>query len=464
MTKLDLTLRALLAVGLVSACDSGAEETTGTGTDTDATAGDETGETGCAVPTAGPTIHDSTIAPGEVWTAEAGPHIVTPWVRFADDSTLTIAACAEVRMQADAALVVGHPGATAKPSLRAEGEPGRPIRFVRDGADPWSAIVVYDPAEVVLRHVTLDGGGADRFLEHSSLLVRGDGTTPTRLPLRVEHVTVQNSVGHGVVAEWVAGFAAGSTDLVVTGCGSEEHPQGVKLGEHSLDTLPTGTYTGNRVDEILIDPEGANKTGGLQQDGTIHDRGAPYHVGTWSGGSLGIGAGSEHPVTTLTIEPGVELRFEPGTAFEIEHYTSDDKPASGAVVAVGTPERPIVFTSAAAEPAPGDWVGLWFGGVPAAHNRIDHARIEYAGGECGCVGFTCTDADEGSVLFIAAAPATSFITHTVISGGKNHGFSRGWIGPGPDFTVSNRFEDVAGCAQTRTRTQDSSCYENEGCG
>lgn len=467
MTKLDLTLRALLAVGLVSACDSGGSTDEST-TDTASATGDESGgttdEPGCAAPTAGPTIHDGTITPGEVWSADAGPHIVTPWVRFADDSTLTIEACAEVRMQADAALVVGRPGATATPSLRAEGEPGREIRFVRDGADPWSAIVVHDPGQVVLRHTTLDGGGSDRFLDNASLVVRGDGNTPTKLPLLVDHVTVRNSRGYGVVSEWVSGFAAGSTDLIVTASGSEAQPQGVKLGEHSLDTFPVGTYTGNRVDEILIDDEGANKAGGLQQDGTIHARGVPYHVGTWSGSTLRVGAGGDSPLTTLTIEPGVELRFEPGSALELEHFTSDDRPATGAIVAVGTPERPIVFTSAAAAPAPGDWVGLWFGGVPAAHNRIEHARIEYAGGECGCVGFTCTDADEGSVLFISGVPASNFITDTVFAHGANHGVTRGWSGAGPDFTVTNRFEDLGGCAQTRPRSEDSSCYAAEGCG
>jgi hypothetical protein len=49
------------------------------------------------------------------------------------------------------------------------------------------------------------------------------------------------------------------------------------------------------------------------------------------GARLQVGGG-ERPMTTLTIEPGVVLRSAPGTAFEVEHDTSDENPATVAVV------------------------------------------------------------------------------------------------------------------------------------
>lgn len=196
----------------------------------------------------------------------------------------------------------------------------------------------------------------------------------------------------------------------------------------------------------------------------MHDRGVPYHFGDFEGSRLRIG-GPAQRLTTLRIEPGVTIKFMPGTALEIEHYTSDEDPATGALVAVGTPDRPIVFTSAAPNPAPGDWVGLWYGSVPAAHNRVEHARIEYAGGECGCVGFTCADTDEGSVLFISGMPDSAFIKNTTIAHGAGHGISRGWAGGGPDFRASNAFEDIAGCEQTALHDPETnSCPEGDGCG
>ena len=58
-------------------------------------------------------------------------------------------------------------------------------------------------------------------------------------------------------------------------------------------------------------------------------------------------------VPTLTIEPGVEVRFAPGTGL----YVGDDT-GYGVLSAQGTQAAPITFTSNAASPAPGDWKGI----------------------------------------------------------------------------------------------------------
>lgn len=464
------TTSAALALFILSGCPP--EEATTDAPDTDtstgapATATDAPttdGTEACPAPTAGPTMHEGQLGMNEVWTADGSPHIVTRFVSIPDGSTLTIEPCAEVRMQADAALVFGGPSSTEVTTLKAEGEPERPIRFVRDGDAPWSALVAYTPSQLSLAHVTLEGGGADRFLYHASLVMRGNSETPTKKLVHVDHVTIKDSVGAGVLAEWSSGFLPGSTQLVVTGSGTEDSPYPVRLGEHTLDSLPDGDYTGNLIDKIHIDAEGANSSGGLQEDGTMRDRGVPYHFGEFGGSRFSIG-GPAQPLTTLTIEPGVTIEFLEGTGMEIEHWTSEDEPATGALVAVGTADKPIVFTSAAAAPEAGDWIGLWFGSVPAAHNRLEHARIEYAGGECGCVGFTCTDADEASVLFIEGVPASAFIQNTTIAHSAGHGIARGWLGGGPDFSVSNTFEDVLGCDQTLPRDENNACSEGDGCG
>jgi len=51
-----------------------------------------------------------------------------------------------------------------------------------------------------------------------------------------------------------ARFADGSTDLVVTGSGNEANPYPVVVSEHAME-IPRGTYTGNAIDKILIDPD-----------------------------------------------------------------------------------------------------------------------------------------------------------------------------------------------------------------
>ncbi len=77
---------------------------------------------------------------------------------------------------------------------------------------------------------------------------------------------------------------------------------------------------------------------------------------------------------TLTIEPGVTLRFHGASYLEIGHKGSR-------LVARGEKSQPIVFTSAASSPRRGDWVGLVFDDAPGEGTVIEHAIIEYAGRE-----------------------------------------------------------------------------------
>jgi len=73
---------------------------------------------------------------------------------------------------------------------------------------------------------------------------------------------------------------------------------------------------------------------------------------------------------SLTIEPGAKLLFEPDTYLWI---------TKGKLVARGTAEAPITFTSAAKTPAASDWIGFFFDENASAGNVLDHAVVEYAG-------------------------------------------------------------------------------------
>ena len=91
---------------------------------------------------------------------------------------------------------------------------------------------------------------------------------------------------------------------------------------------------------------------------------------------------SGSPVATLTIEPGVEIRFEPGAGL----YIGKDYPNYsyyaywGALSVQGTAEDPVVFTSNAISPAPGDWKGIYFRDWSNnSQNRLQHCVIEYGG-------------------------------------------------------------------------------------
>jgi hypothetical protein len=83
---------------------------------------------------------------------------------------------------------------------------------------------------------------------------------------------------------------------------------------------------------------------------------------------------------TLTIEAGVTLKFENGVGLGVGYSTN------GKLVAVGTAQDPITFTSAAPTPAAGDWakVSLWSNTMGGT--QIAYARLDYCGSDAdGCI-------------------------------------------------------------------------------
>ncbi|MBU0717209.1 MAG: right-handed parallel beta-helix repeat-containing protein [Planctomycetes bacterium] len=94
---------------------------------------------------------------------------------------------------------------------------------------------------------------------------------------------------------------------------------------------------------------------------------------------------------TLNIEPGVEVRFKSDKGLTVGHSTG-----AGTLVATGTGECPILFTSNApyepepTDPAPGDWVRIYFTdyatdaeydefGEYVSGSVLEHVIVEYSG-------------------------------------------------------------------------------------
>jgi hypothetical protein len=91
----------------------------------------------------------------------------------------------------------------------------------------------------------------------------------------------------------------------------------------------------------------------------------------WRGEVLVEGALTIAPQATLTVEPGTVVRFRrTGTNAAI-------LVVQGRLVAVGSKEAPIVFTSTFAAPAPSDWQGVMLLGTEKK-NIVENCRIEGA--------------------------------------------------------------------------------------
>jgi parallel beta-helix repeat protein len=86
--------------------------------------------------------------------------------------------------------------------------------------------------------------------------------------------------------------------------------------------------------------------------------GSPYVVQSYISVNGGV---------TLTVQPGVVVSYNTGAHMDVY----------GTLYAVGTPSRPITFTSAISVPHAGDWENMWFNS--GSRLRLSYCTVAYAG-------------------------------------------------------------------------------------
>ncbi len=409
----------------------------------------------CPAPTGGPTTHKSSVAADETWTAAASPHILPYDTEIT--ATLTLEPCAVVLLAPRLTVTISTKG-----SIVGTATATTPISIAaRDAGKPWAVIRAIG-GTMNLTYATIDGGGDP--LNTSPVLAGAlygqTGGDPASAPdaFALKHVVVSGSKSNGVTLTGTAHFSADSTALTVTG--SAGYP--VSIFPRVVGSLPSGTYTGNANDEILLPGGGQGEV--IIDDQTMHERGVPYHVGhPSSAGELRVGSSSAGAaVATLTIEPGVVVRFQKKGYFEVEEFGGAN-PATGALVAKGTVDKPIRFTSAEAAPAPGDWVGVNFGGLVDPKTALDYVWVEYAGLQTsGGSGSCMTGLRQHAVSINGTPTPRAFITNSKVTHAPN-AINSGWKGAPVDFTVSNTFEDISGCKLTNPPDANNDCTGRPPC-
>jgi hypothetical protein len=106
--------------------------------------------------------------------------------------------------------------------------------------------------------------------------------------------------------------------------------------------------------------------GSVLSDLTLTKACSPYSISQ----SIEVNKGA-----VLTIEPGVTLSFDGDVALQIGNTDL------GKLVAVGTAQDPITFTSAATPPLPGDWAGIRLVDGTMAGTRVAYVRLDYCGAD-----------------------------------------------------------------------------------
>lgn len=386
----------------------------------------------------GPTEHNSTITANETWSAATSPHVVTFGITIATGATLTIEPCAEVRLGKTYGIDV-------RGRLVAEGTASAPIRFTADDATkPWSFIGI-NKGSGSLAFVTLENGGDPADPNGRGLIdVRGDAFAPRQQLLKLSNVTLSGSGTAGLSLRDGATLTSDSTNLTIRGAKNGPVISAVRLAGN----LPTGSYTGNTRDSIAL-----TNAETVSEDTVLRALGVPYFIGSTEEADIRVGVDGAQPArAVLTIEAGTTLQFGKNSRITMV-ARSNPVTAYGALIARGTAEKPITFTSAAANPAAGDWVGLIFR-APDAANALDHILIEYTGAPTQTSGFHCVltpsrpeDGDNAAVVLLGGQH-TAFLTNSTLRDGAAYGVDRGWQGAPVDFTPTNTFARFGLCAQS----------------
>lgn len=344
-----------------------------------------------------PTEVSGTIDQNTTWTKANSPYIVNGSVTVSPGVTLTIKPGVVVKFLGTNLTVYG--------TLIADGTSDQPIYFTSlkddsvggdtngDGSgsspargDWFSLYFALTSTNNLLNHVVVRYGG--RFEYNSDPPFYRSLTIDTS-SLTLSNSTVEESGGYGV---WISGASPTITGNVIRDNGNI----GVSLGSSDA-TVTNNTISGNgyscqggcyamAVDMVscgfkfsgnLISGNARNAVivagGTLAVSATWYNLNAPY-VLTYPGITVPLGM-------TLTLEPGVVVKLD-HTGFNV----------GGTVVANGTAEQPIVFTSVADDtvggdtngdggggsPARGDWFSLYFTST-STNNLLNHVVVRYGG-------------------------------------------------------------------------------------
>jgi hypothetical protein len=320
--------------------------------------------TGNSCAQGGGQIHSGTIRPGgETWGVCGSPHFVTEdfFVEGKDSPILTIEAGAVVRFENQASLRIGE---HAPGGLVIAGTAQEPVVLTADtaGAQPgfWDGIRFF--GQTIKGRATIDYARIEYAGDGDGAIYVEAGREPLEITLR--HTTVKNSLTTGLLLYGNAGLSEASKKLTITGTVSSSLGGGMPImtGVTGAGTIPEGDYTGNEIDEILLSASGGSEI--VTKSQTWRNAGVPYRseINIWV-------EGPTSPI--LTIEPGVATLWNDHTSLRIGEH------GRGGIRAVGTLEKPILFTSDMEQP--GSWMGIYFGSQAVAKSvQLQNAVVEYA--------------------------------------------------------------------------------------
>lgn len=299
-------------------------------------------------------IDAETIDTDTHWDCVEGAYLLQGTVRVKAGATLTVAPGVLVEAASGARMLVGFesPGA-----LIAEGTADAPITFA-------GAISIATPGH--WSGIKIDANATKAVFRFVEILDAGRYDTT------------------GSVASAAALTVIGLADVALTDSVIEYSAHnGLRLRDGAFPTeLTRNTFANNAEASIAAEPEGAGSVtapnaflspedhilvegGIIEQNTTWHAAGAPFVLK-----AAVFVEGASDPL--LTIKAGVQVHAEKGALLLV------GSKSAGALVTEGTAEAPVLFTSRASVPQPGDWSGIIFD-ANASAQTLRHTMVEFAG-------------------------------------------------------------------------------------
>jgi PKD repeat protein len=181
-------------------------------------------------------------------------------------------------------------------------------------------------------------------------------------------------------------ITAGEPVMFLSSCSENAitHSWSFGDGSTSADANPMHTYSGGGEFTVTLTVDnGEGETDEQTVVITVQVPSVIEHSGnisddeTWIEGVHLIVSDVYVDGATLTIEPGAVVMFASGRGL----YFGYNSGSSGAtLVAEGTADKPITFTSSAATKSPGDWDYIGFYEGASSISTMQHCVVEYGGG------------------------------------------------------------------------------------
>lgn len=330
--------------------------------------------------------HAANISASETWAGAGTVHLIPNAISILAPAVVTIQPCAIVKLNASVGITVqGNASGTGTAKLLAAGDnfiTGRVTFEAMDSTQPWGRLRGFNQNSLMeLNNVVITGGGSVGGAQRNAVVAMAGSSTLPDPVLKVVNVSITNATGPGVYLSDAA-FTSDSNQLVI-----DSPADIIDAPAMALGSIPPNVLGANPATEAFV-VENANIFDNL----TISTH-LPIHFKTDSVHVGGL-APTFVPNVTLTLNQGVTLKFErASTAPTMVAFgdigQSQDKNA--ALVINGTALEPVLLTSAVANPAPGDWAGIWL--ITSNGSQLNNFIIEYAGGDAGVGPVSCGPID-----------------------------------------------------------------------